>query len=75
MPNAGRDLSRTNQPAQDAVGAHVDLLSGRRAARKVAETEDARAWFNVGRLTAELQRSAKQTRRALVKAAREKGFC
>ena len=62
------------RPGQDAVGTHVDLLSGRRAARKVAETEDARAWFNVGWLTAELQRSAKQTRKALVRAARAPAF-
>ena len=45
-------------PAQDALGAHIDLLVGLEMARASAESGDAQAWFNVGWLTAQLEASA-----------------
>ena len=52
-------------PAQDALGAHIDLLVGLDIARASAEAGDAQAWFNVGWLTAQLDASAHGCRQAL----------
>jgi inorganic triphosphatase YgiF len=61
-------------PAQDALGAHIDLLVGLEMARASAEAGDAQAWFNVGWLTAQLEASARACRRALRRAARAEPF-
>ena len=61
-------------PAQDALGAHIDLLVGLEMARASAEAGDAQAWFNVGWLTAQLEASAHACRRALRRAARAEPF-
>ncbi|MEO6747654.1 MAG: CHAD domain-containing protein [Caldimonas sp.] len=62
------------KPAQDAVGSHVELLLARRAARAASESEDPKAWFNVGWLGSEIGRSAKRARKALERAGRAPGF-
>ena len=61
-------------PAQDALGAHIDLLVGLEIARRAAEAGDAEAWFNVGWLTAQLDASVRRCRRSLRRAARAKPF-
>ena len=61
-------------PAQDALGAHIDLLVGLDMARASAEAGDAQAWFNVGWLTAQLDASAHGCRQALRRAARSEPF-
>jgi len=61
-------------PAQDALGAHIDLMVGLEMARTSAEAGDAQAWFNVGWLTAQLAVSAHSCRRALRRAARAEPF-
>ncbi|MGZ5277304.1 MAG: CHAD domain-containing protein, partial [Caldimonas sp.] len=61
-------------PAQDALGAHVDLLVGLALARQAAQRGDAAAWFNVGWLTAQLASSARQCRKALARAAKAGRF-
>ena len=62
------------EPAQDAVGEHVDLLLSRRAARRHAEGDEPRAWFNVGWLGAEIARSTRRARKALQRAGRAPAF-
>ena len=62
------------KPAQDVVGSHVDLLLARRAARAASETDDPKAWFNVGWLGAEIDHSARRARKALQRAGRAAGF-
>ncbi|MEO8081597.1 MAG: CHAD domain-containing protein [Caldimonas sp.] len=62
------------RPAQDALGAHVDLLVAEGLARTAAEGGDARAWFSVGWLAAQLPSSARACRRALKRAAAAKRF-
>ena len=61
-------------PAQDALGAHIDLLVGLDMAREAAQAGDAEAWFNVGWLTAQLATSARRCRKALARAARAEPF-
>ena len=61
-------------PAQDALGAHVDLLVGLDMARASAEAGHAEAWFNVGWLAAQLGPSARGCRKALRRAARAEPF-
>jgi len=61
-------------PAQDALGAHIDLMVGLEMARASAESGDAQAWFNVGWLTAQLDVSSHGCRRALRRAARAQPF-
>ena len=68
-----RYLARLS-PAQDALGAHIDLLVGLEMARSSAEAGDAQAWFNVGWLTAQLDASAAGCRKALRRAARAAPF-
>lgn len=62
------------RPAQDALGAHVDLLVGCAMAREAAGRGDAAAWFNVGWLRAQLPASAKRCRNALARAAKARAF-
>ncbi|MGZ5129973.1 MAG: CYTH and CHAD domain-containing protein [Caldimonas sp.] len=61
-------------PAQDALGAHVDLLVGLALARQAAQRGEAAAWFNVGWLTAQLASSARHCRKALARAAKAGRF-
>ena len=62
------------RPAQDALGAHIDLVVGLRMAHDAALGGDAAAWFNVGWLTAQLDASASGCGKALLHAARAKPF-
>ncbi len=61
-------------PAQDALGVHVDLLVGLDLARASAQAGNAEAWFNVGWLSAQLATSARDCRKALVRAAGAEPF-
>jgi len=61
-------------PAQDALGAHIDLLVGHETARATAAAGNPKAWFNVGWLTAQLPTSARGCRKALSRAARAEPF-
>ena len=62
------------RPAQDALGAHNDLVVGLRMAQEAADHGDAKAWFNVGWLTAELSASARRSAKALRRAAAARPF-
>lgn len=62
------------RPAQDALGAHIDLVVGLRMARDAALGGDAAAWFNVGWLTAQLDASASDCGKTLARAAKAKPF-
>lgn len=62
------------RPAQDALGTHIDLLVARAMAREAADSGDARAWFNVGWLTAQVPASARRCRKALVIASGARRF-
>ncbi|MEO7710037.1 MAG: CHAD domain-containing protein [Caldimonas sp.] len=62
------------KPAQDAVGEHIDQLLSRRTARAVSEGEDAKAWFDVGWLSAEVAHSAKRACKALTRAGKAPAF-
>ena len=57
------------RPAQDALGAHVDLLVGLKLARQAALSGGGDVWFNVGYLSAKLPTTATACRRALAKVA------
>ena len=62
------------RPAQDALGTHIDLIVGLGLAQDAARRGDARAWFNVGWLTAELATSGRRCRKALAHAAKARPF-
>ena len=62
------------RPAQDALGMHVDLLVARKMARAAADNGDAKAWFNVGWLSAQMPASARQCRKALLVASGARRF-
>jgi len=62
------------RPAQDALGAYVDLIVGLELAAASVTAGDAGAWFNVGWLKAQLPRAAKRCRKALAEAATAKPF-
>ncbi len=62
------------RPAQDALGAHIDLLVGLKMAGEAANHGDAQAWFNVGWLTAQLSASARRCSRALARASAARRF-
>ena len=62
------------RPAQDALGAHIDLVVGLGMAQDAARRGDAGAWFNVGWLTAELATSARRCRKALERAAKARPY-
>ena len=77
-PMFGRDgparyLKRL-EPAQDALGAYMDLVVAAQLATDRAEHEDARAWFDVGWLGAQLDKSAGRAARALHRSAAAKPF-
>ncbi len=65
---------RALRPAQDALGAHIDLVVGLGMAQDAARRGDAGAWFNVGWLTAELATSGRRCRKALARAAKARPF-
>lgn len=56
------------RPAQDALGAYIDLIVGTKLARESVDAGDDRAWFNVGWLSAQLPRGVKRCRKALTQA-------
>lgn len=62
------------RPAQDALGAYVDLIVGIELARESVEAGAARAWFNVGWLSAQLPPGAKRCKKALARAATARPF-
>jgi len=62
------------RPAQDALGAHVDLIVAERMARSAAEAGDALAWFNVGWLTAQRPDGTRRCAKALRRAAQAPRF-
>jgi triphosphatase len=62
------------RPAQDALGAYIDLIVGIALARENVDAGDARAWFNVGWLRAQLPRGVKRCRKALAPAASARPF-
>ena len=57
------------RPAQDALGAYIDLIVAIGFARDAVTAGDARAWFNVGWLSAQLPRGVKRCAKALAQAA------
>jgi inorganic triphosphatase YgiF len=62
------------RPAQDALGAYVDEIVAIELARENVASGDARAWFNVGWLSAQLPRGVRRCRRALESAATARPF-
>ena len=62
------------RPAQDALGAYVDLLVGLELASARVTAGDSGAWFNVGWLKAQLPRATKGCRKAPAEAATAKPF-
>ena len=72
-PLVRRYLARL-KPAQEALGARIDLFVALGMARDAAKSGQAMAWFNVGWLTAQLPSNAAQCRKALKRAASAKPF-
>jgi triphosphatase len=73
----GKDIKRyvsRLKPAQDELGAYVDLVVSLKMARDAAIQGDAEAWFDVGWLTAQLAGSIKACRRVLARAAKAEPF-
>jgi inorganic triphosphatase YgiF len=62
------------EPAQDELGAYMDLVVAAQFATDRAEHEDARAWFDVGWLGAQLDKAAARAARALRRSAAAKPF-
>jgi inorganic triphosphatase YgiF len=62
------------RPAQDALGAYVDLLVAQQMACAAAEAGDAGAWFNVGWLSAQLPEGIRRCAKALRRAAKAPRF-
>ena len=62
------------EPAQDELGNYMDLLVAARLAREAVEGGDARGWFNVGWLQAQVPRAVERSGRALRKAADARPF-
>ncbi len=62
------------RPAQDALGAYVDLTVGLELAAASVAGGDSGAWFNVGWLKAQQPRAAKRCGKALAEAATAKPF-
>ncbi len=73
-PRAVRRYLAKLRPAQDALGAYIDLIVGIEFARERVAAGDERAWFNVGWLCAQLPRGVKRCRRALEDAAKARPF-
>ncbi len=72
-PSVRRYLARL-MPAQEALGARIDLFVALRMARDVTLGGAAKGWFNVGWLTAQLPASAARCRKRLRRAAAAKPF-
>ena len=62
------------KPAQDELGAYVDLVVSSQMARDAAVGGDAPQWFNAGWLVAQLRDSVERCKRALDRAAKAKPF-
>jgi inorganic triphosphatase YgiF len=62
------------RPAQDALGAYVDLIVAERMARSAAEAGEALAWFNVGWLAAQRPENIRRCAKALRRAAKAPRF-
>jgi inorganic triphosphatase YgiF len=62
------------EPAQDDLGHYMDLVVALRLAHDVIDAGDARAWFNVGWLKAQLPRAIGRCAKALRKIARARPF-
>ena len=62
------------EPAQDALGEHVDLVVGLELASAAAERGDAAAWFNVGWIRAAMPASIERCGEALAAASRARPF-
>ena len=62
------------RPVQDALGVYIDLIVGIELARENVAAGDARAWFNVGWLSAQLPMGVKRCRKALEQAATARPF-
>ena len=72
-PSVRRYLAKL-KPAQQALGARIDLFVALEMAHGAARTGDAKAWFNVGWLTAQLPANAVRCRKRLRRAASAKPF-
>jgi triphosphatase len=70
---AGRFLGEL-EPAQDELGHYMDVVVAIRLARGVIDGGDARAWFNVGWLKAQLPRAVERCRKALQRVAAASPF-
>jgi inorganic triphosphatase YgiF len=62
------------EPAQDELGHYMDLVVALRLAHDVIDAGDARAWFNVGWLKAQLPRALGRCAKALRKVATARPF-
>lgn len=62
------------RPAQDELGSYIDNIVALRLARESVDAGDARAWFNVGWLRAQLPRGIKRCDLALEQAALARPF-
>lgn len=62
------------EPAQDALGEHVDLVVGLELATASAERGDAASWFNVGWIRAAMPASVERCSEALASASRAPPF-
>jgi triphosphatase len=69
-----RRYLRRLKPAQDELGAYVDLVVSEKMARDAAVEGDAEAWFDVGWLTAQLSPRIAACRRVLARAAKAEPF-
>ncbi len=72
-PAVRRYLARL-EPAQEALGARIDLFVALGMARDATQAGETKAWFNVGWLTAQLPSSAERCRKSLKRAASGKPF-
>lgn len=72
-PAVRRYLARL-KPAQEALGARIDLFVALGLARDATQAGETKAWFNVGWLTAKLPASAARCRKSLKRAASGKPF-
>jgi CHAD domain-containing protein len=69
----GRFLEQL-EPAQDELGHYMDLVVALHLAHDVIDAGDARAWFNVGWLKAQLPRAVERCAKALHKVATARPF-
>jgi len=69
----GRFLEQL-EPAQDELGHYMDLVVALRLAHELIDAGDARAWFNVGWLKAQLPRAIARCAKALRRVAAARPF-